>query len=419
MTIMSVIYILLVGVCLSSLARNGVISLLLRRARQHVVSPQDLTVDKHLCMILRVYQEEAMIEAAIHYVAQCVEGMRNVSVIVVGTARERDQHGRNPTLELAKAAAVHLPRFEVIEAENKVGGTHAHQTNWALRAIKTPPSATWIFTLDIDSRFSTAGLYATIDAINAGMPIIQQHALFILNFPSLPFSQRAHALYQSCWTIRHEMKRIYLSNKTKLSVAHVTGHGLCINLEKLHEYGDFPEETPFEDINLGFYLVASKEIIHSLPVFELGDTPPSLGAGLRQEYSWSYAAMMYPWYLANYRRRLPERFSRNRIRSITMTAMGVWSYLRWLAGSWFSIALVIAAVSGNTLAIACCLAVALEYFQCVAFISRYDKLSPADSVMSPLYLIVGIARRSAPADLAFVHWITRGSVLKLKTPHSS
>jgi hypothetical protein len=400
-----------------SVITNIIVFIILRRFNLYVGTDVALKDDRYLVFVLRVLREETIVAQSIDYIARCVDGVKNVSVIIVGTERERNDLGLNPTLERARAAIANLSQFMVVEAPAGRNGTHAHQTNYALRFINTNSHNTWTFTLDIDSQFGRRALYAAVEAINADVDIIQQHALFLSNYQRLSTLHRAHAIYQSAWTIRHEMKRVYLNLSIGISLAHVVGHGLCIRLSKLCEYGGFPEETPFEDINLGFYLISSGETIHSLPVFELGDNPVTLRDGFRQEYSWSYAAMLYFRYLRHFRSKCPTKFSEHRSRALVLASVGTWTYIRWLIGSWFSVLLLGFAILGDWVAIATVAAVSCEYTQCALRFHSLRLLTNIELALSPFYVLLGILRRSIPADKAFIDWMAFRTVTKHKTPH--
>jgi hypothetical protein len=413
---LGIAFIILIGFFSFSVASNILIWLSLKPLYQHEDRKTSLQADRHLVLVLRVYQETKNIEKAIKYIAASIGGFSNVCVIVVGTERERE-NGGNPTLSQASRLTSGLPNWRIVEAPLKLNGTHAHQTNFATKLVETDPHRTWVLTLDIDSEFGRDGLHAFIEQINDGEKIIQQHALFTSNFTRICWLQKAHAIVQSAWTIRHEMKRAFLNRKGNISVAHVVGHGLCINLTTLSDYGGFPEDTAFEDINLGFYLVSSGGRINSLPVLEIGDTPSTAIAGLRQEYSWSYAAMLYPAYFLHYRRKFPGRFRTNKIRALVFSGMGVWSYVRWLIGSWFALWLIYTAVNGNLLALACIISIAAEYTQAVFVMMRFGNVSWSAFVLAPVLVLVGIVRRSLPADMAWLDWLRKGAITKLKTPH--
>lgn len=68
---------------------------------------------------LRLYEEENNIETTISYIDNAISNSPNISVIIVGTARERNAIGENPTLLTASRAISHLKNFLVVEAPVK------------------------------------------------------------------------------------------------------------------------------------------------------------------------------------------------------------------------------------------------------------------------------------------------------------
>lgn len=400
-----------------SMANNIAIWVILRSFDIASNRTSHLSEDRHLVLILKVFEETTLIKDTVHYIAQQIEGLERVSAIIVGTAKERGNNNLNPTLELARCITNARHNFMVVEAPVEFT-SHAGQNNYALEFIKSPPDKTWIFTLDIDSRFTQQGLCALMKEINQGTQIIQQSALFLTNFESLGFLQKAHALYQSRWTVAHEIKRIQLHNLTKLSIAHVVGHGLCINLSLLKDFGNFPLETMMEDINLGFYLVCAGQQIKALNVFELADNPASLIDGLRQEYVWSFGAMFYPLYLKHYINKFPDHWKQNYARLLFITGHGVITYIAWLFGSWILVYCIVLGLLGNLLAKVYIALYLFEFIQCAYYFWKSGYFSVLNLILAPLYGLIGALRRSIGADFAMLHLLSRRQIIKFKTSHS-
>lgn len=400
-----------------SLVNNLAIFCILRRFSAALIRNTQLEDEKHLVLILKVFQENELIESTVNYIAKEIEELNNISVIIVGTARERNHSGINLTLVLAENAASELKDFHIIEAPSD-NGYHASQNNYALKTIKTPPDQTWILTLDIDSRFSRKGLIGMIENINDGKTVIQQSCLFLSNFRELGILQKGHAIYQSRWTIAHEIKRITFHNKTFVNVAHVVGHGLCIQLATLTKYGGFPEQVVAEDIALGFLLVADRKTITSLSVFEVGDCPNTLADGLRQEYVWSHGAMEYPLYLSLLIRDYPQIWNRNKFRCLAIVTQGVVSYIGWLTCSWIILMTIIGCVHGFVLALVYLFFYSCEFVQCSWYFYSLRLIPIKYFFLSPVIGLLGSLRRSIGADYGFILKLAGRSPYKYKTHHT-
>jgi hypothetical protein len=377
-----------------------------------------LVPDLYLVIVLKVFEETETIADSVHRIRSEIEGCRNVSVIIVGTIRERDVNGINGTLKIAFEACREDKRFLICESPY-MDGSHARQNNYAISQIKTTPHNTWILTMDIDSHFGATGLSEMTCGINAGTLIMQQSTLFLSNFKAPPLSQQAHAIYQSRWTITHEIKRILLHNLTHLSIAHVVGHGLCVNMAKLQEYGGFPEESSIEDVHLGFYFVLGKEYIQSLRSLEIAESPPDLNSGLKQEYVWSFGALSYPLYLKTYLKRFSLRSWSDSFRATLLILEGVTSYIAWSFMSWIILYLSWHAIAGSILSATILGLYYLEFFQCIVFFWIMRLVPPSTFFFSPLLFLLSTLRRSLPANLAAVHLILRRPFVKFKTPHHS
>lgn len=375
-----------------------------------------LTNGKHLVFILKVFNEVPTIADTCEYLLGLCRGRSNIKVIIVGTFRERDMQGRNPTLDIARRETKGCDFISIIECPYE--GSHAVQNNYGLSFIKSDPSLTWVMTLDVDSRTGSVGLDQAIEQINNDRIVIQQSTAFLSNYERLSHLQKGHALYQSRWTIAHEMKRIMMHNCCGLSVAHVVGHGLCINLRTLNELGNFPEDTPFEDIHLGFYISTKGIPIVPLRSLELGDTPVRVMDGLRQEFSWSVGAMNYPRYVFRYLRQFPVTQPLEYFRIFGLATHGFIGYLGWLISSWVLLGTTYLAVQGMQLASLFLFLYVFEYLQCIRYFYQRGWLKLSDAVVSPFYFAFGFYRRSFPANACLAVWLAKKKVSKYKTRHN-
>lgn len=366
-------------------------------------SPSQLSWDKKLFIVVKVFKEEENISNTIAYLQELLKPYTNVFVIIAGTVRERNEDGLNLTLEVAKKQIENLQNFEISETLFEEG-YQAEQLNYAIRKIAGDKEKIWILTMDIDSKFSPKGLNSIILEINNGARIIQQSALFFQNFQSLPLLQKSHAFYQSRWTISHEFKRYILYDLTNFNISHVVGHGLCINLEELSFFGYFPTETIIEDINLGFYIISFGRKIKVVNVLEDADNPFTFKDGLRQEYLWSFGAMLYPKYWLFFLKKFSNAGFINKIRAFWCMLQGVLFYFIWLTSSWILLYIIIMKI--NTFLGCSILGIyILESYLCGLLFMRSKAIDIYSFVLSPIYLIIGGIRRSFPADFAFIKTI--------------
>jgi len=379
---------------------------------------RQLKPDRHLIFVLPVFQEIQLIETAIAYVARLINGFHNVDVYIVGNSREKNQYGQNPTLEIAKNMTRNRTDFHILELDT-TSGVMAHQINYAVSQIVqsgAKTTETWVHILNIDSRLSEDGLNAIVTCINRGDRIIQQSAVFLSNFRSLGLIQKGVALYQSRWTISHEIKRLWLHGISSYLLALVVGHGLCINLAKLLEYGNLPEDTLTEDLHFGYYVAASAEKITSLSILELADSPSRVSEIARQKYVWSFGPMLYPKYLLNYIRKFPAKWKLNYPRATLIMIQGVMSYINWLISSWLIAYFAYQSLESPATLIFLTLYL-LEYVQCAVFFYRNGYISLSDVLISPFIILASLLIHSLPADQAFVDMMLGHRIVKHKTAH--
>ncbi len=380
--------------------------------------PTVLNETRHLVLLLKVLREEATIESTLKYIHEQIFDIGNIICIVVGTAHERNDVGVNGTLLVAKQFVERFKgRLKVIEAP-ATGGTQAAQKNYGLLHLDTSAEKTWILTLDIDSRISRSAIFEVIENINRDVPVMQMGCLFLSNWARLSIFQRGHAIHQSRWTLAHELRRLFVHNKISSSIAHVVGHGFCIRRDILAKYGDFPKSLPIEDVHLGFYLVAHRQIIKVLSSLEVGDSPDNLLAGLRQEYVWSHGAADSIRYVLETRKRFPSIWKADRFRIAMLGIHGTIAYFFWLTKSWIIIAIIVLGLCGLSSAWLTLGCYAMEYWVCAYLYMQRSFISLADFAVSPLYGLIGASRNSLPADIAFVRQMLRIPITKFKTPHS-
>lgn len=373
--------------------------------------------DRRLVLMLPVLDEELVVRDAVRHLVEVTDGLGNIEVWVVGTARERGSRG-NPTLEAVTDLAAHN-RVRVVE-DPRPSGWMAHQLNYVIGELSSSANTerTWLLFVNVDTRMSRVALLSFVHLINRDVDIIQQSALFLANYDSLGFLARGFAIWQSRWTIAHELRRFAMHRRWKFALVHVVGHGLCISLTKLLSYKRLPEDTVTEDLHFGFYLAAHGEDMVSLPVLSLGDSPTSVRAALRQKYVWSFGPMLYPRYLLLLKRKFPAAWREVRVRGIILCAQGVVSFASWLLVSWTLLYLAwLSVAAGSVLAALVLISYLANYAQCIRFFKQegYVVGSPLSALTAAI--AAGLLH-SLPAALALFHLTLRTPIRKYKTPHA-
>lgn len=372
---------------------------------------------RRIVIILKVYREEGNIGAAIGHIQSVLHNFEHFSAIIVGTAKERTDGGDNLTLDAARRAVLPgSPRIKIIEAPGDQHANVAQQLNYAVASIDSDPTRTWILTMDVDTRFSLKGIREINSYVNRDEKIIQQSGLFLANYSELSFWQKGHAILQSRWTICHEVLRIHAHRHCRLVLAHVVGHGLCINISTLRLHHGFPAETFIEDIHLGFNLAGDGEAIRSCYTFDDSDNPKTLLAGLRQEYSWSYGAMLYPLYWHHYPH-YATLGDRRRIVPLIMMLQGIMLHVNWLCMSWVVVGLGVLAIRGSILALSVLGIYLIDYLACVILFVRLGKLRFSQIPQAMLATCTAILRRSLPADYALLRLLLGLHIGRFKTNH--
>lgn len=401
-----------------TLISNVATFLALRGLSPRSRSQSTLTPDRRVFFVLPVLSETAMIGETLLHLFDIVDSRNGVGLVIVGTSRERDNSLNNPTLAIASELSDGRSNVQILELETETGGM-AHQINFAvseLVATGLDISKTWIYILNIDSRLSATAVDAVLDLVNHNTPVIQQSALFLTNYRKIGWFERGVALCQSRWTISHEITRLWLHNRVRFHLAHVVGHGLCINISKLLEYGLLPTDKFAEDMHFGFYLAASAESIVPVGVLELADSPATMLGALRQKYVWSFGPMLYPKYLLDYVHRFPERWRANRLAAMLVALQGVLSYLSWLTSSWIILACLLAAADSPA-AMVFILLYLTEHMQCNIFFYRQGYIPLSDLLLSPIIVLIGILVHSFPADKALMDIVLKRNTTKYKTDH--
>lgn len=371
--------------------------------------------DYRLAIILPVFEEEARIGHTMSYLAEVLASSPILECIVVGTARERDETGSNRTLEAARASPT-ASLFTIVETADPEA-IKADQINFAAYGLRErhPAMKIWVLFVDIDSRFRTEALAEARHHFGPEHVAVQQHAVFLADYEKLPLLQKAHALYQSRWTISHEVKNNWLSYRTGYYVSHIVGHGAFIDLDTLVELGGFPTKSTTEDLHFGYYLVASGGRIRSLQTLEMAETPDTTKAAMLQQKAWAFGPLLYGRYRRAFARDLPLIFERNRLRSAAISFFGLMTFANWLF-LFPVLALVMGlAAAGQPYALAALLAYLSELILVSWFLAKRGWLTPTQAMAGPVLMLVHTPIRCVAAWRALVHVLQGKAVSRHKT----
>lgn len=360
----------------------------------------ELPDDIALAVVLPVFDEQDSVAASVDHITSLISA--ETRLYVVGNARERNTFGVNRTLEAASIASKNRHNVTILEYPF-LDGRRPHQVNYALDAIKSDSCATWVLMVDVDSRLSILGLSEIISAIRCGNTIIHQPALFLGNFSSLSFAQRGHAIYQSRWTLAHEIRRILTHNYTGCFISHVVGHGLCIQLDTLNALGRVPTDTVLEDLHLGFYAAALMKKVYVVRSFEIGDCPISWKEGFEQEFRWASGAQQYPLFCRHFLSRFRITRWSILLRAIIVAFHGVVSSAAWNLVTYIFFGALIAALCGDVPSLLFVVLYLCEFQQSAFWFYRIGLLKKKDVWLTPLYTVLELARHSLSANLALLN----------------
>lgn len=378
-----------------------------------------LRSDRTLLIVLPVYDETAALPATVYYLKQLLVQKANVRVLIVGTARERDGTGGNPTLNAAQRAIGTDDRFVTLE-DPRSAGRMAHQINYAVTScpdLDVDVKGAWLYIINVDSRLTHASLEELIYHINHDNEVIHQSAVFFSGFEKLNWICRGFSLWQSRWTISHELKRFAFHNRCSHWLMHIVGHGLCISWSVFVDYKLFPEDTPTEDLHFGFYLAASGKRVTVLRSLAIGDSPTTFMSAMRQKYVWAHGPMYYVAYLKAYRRRFPALWPTTKWRAQAITLQGLLSWADWMVVSWVIAWAAYRAALGSVAATVFIIAYFVEYYQTQRYFAR-SHLIPETPFWSALAATAAASIfHSLPANIAFIHRLAGVQPRQYKTPH--
>lgn len=303
-----------------------------------------------LCVLIPLLREQSVLPSLFARLIRLVEAHGEIELALVTTQREQlESSNQSPSTsnilrELMATYAGDRSRIHHFHfpGRNRVV---AEQLNYAIRCLAQsntlPNERLYIAVYNADSVIDEDTLGSLIARAKSGAPVVQQSALFLANVPKLlsdgQYLLAANGLFQSSWTIHHELPRYLLASGfvpltprwlCKHSLVHCVTHGLIIRLDVLLRIGGFPTSSiGGEDLALGFILRTYGYEIIPVEKLENADTPNHLRALLTQLSGWFLGGLGY----LSYWKVIPgpqRKYSQSVVR--TLTLLGVLAYFKWL-----------------------------------------------------------------------------------------
>ena len=216
-----------------------------------------------------------------------------------------------------------------------------YATDYIYQHAGVPIQQCYIAVYNADSLIGEDAISSMLALARQGMPVVQQSSLFLSNIPTLLAHNKlylaAHGLYQSCWTLRHEIPRYLIAARrfpwiprfvSQTVVCHCVSHGLLIRLDVLTKTGCFPSVAlGGEDLALGFVLRVIGYEIYPLRVLENAQTPGTFRILIHQLAGWFIATIGY----FQYRHLISRTVSHSlRFRIAAQSLQGIWVSAKWL-----------------------------------------------------------------------------------------
>ena len=302
-------------------------------------------------IVIPLLREQKIINQLYQRFVGLIKDSKEVSLVFITTEREiieNDNNEEGTTIEFLKE----LIKSSSEKVQNKIIHLHypenntvvAEQLNYAfefINARKEQNNTAFALIYNADSVIEDTSVVEMIKKAHENVDIVQQSSLFLWNTPRLlnehKFLLTCFALYQSSWTLQHELSR-YLFSKKRLqflpkrieenSLIHCVTHGLLIKPSLLANAGGFPV-TRFggEDLALGFVLKVMGYHIEPLTSLENTEIPNSYKVLFKQLAGWYLGTLGY-FVFWNF---VPANVIRERFFSLfTVTLLGIYDSMKWL-----------------------------------------------------------------------------------------
>lgn len=314
-------------------------------AEDKVFDAQDVSV----FIIVPLLREQSRLARLFERMHLILHECESITFVLVTTERENMEFGdgKEPTSSLVRDMIARSSHADRILHRHYPHNNRllAEQLNFAVDEVKRLFNSGTGFLLfafyNADSHYSIAAINYCISLATGSRNVVQQSSFFLRNFNNLiaarSYVAAADAVYQSRWTIQHELPRLLTSAIpstdwryffTRYSFANCVGHGLFIGSNLLDEVGGIPEpRVGLEDSALGFILRGRGFPILPCPHLEDSDAANSISTLFRQKRSW----ILGPLGALEYRRMaLPCCIDSRQLRALNLlVAQSLWNGIKW------------------------------------------------------------------------------------------
>jgi len=355
-----------------------------------IVQVGDAEHSRKIVVVIPAMSESERLPGTIQHFTKSMKPWHSGDIIICTTAREPFAPGSGKsTYDLVKGMIDANPQQSLhLVHDPRSAGSMAHQINFAVaemrrRGVINAEDYIAIYNADSRPHPETMKWVQSRLADQYTFDVFQQSALFLRNFDNLKgILAKANALYQSYWTLSHEIPRLLNQSqggwlRKRFANAHCVGHGLFIRVGFFQAMGGMPEDTLTEDLNFGFRVRAMGKSIAPVPYLESADAPLTYVSAYRQKKIWFWGPMLYPYYLLQHlRAHRPKK-----LRATIIALQGWISAWRWvMAGPVVALVIGLALISGSSLNLTLTLAVVMLFCisapMCVSIATRSDPYIP-------------------------------------------
>ncbi len=218
----------------------------------------------------------------------------------------------------------------------KKKGNMASQLNFVVKNIEDDNAFIVVYNADSRPATNTLTNFYHLLSRHPEAKVFQQSATFLKNFTNLNIFLKTQAIWQTRWTLAHEMPRLIRQSSSKSQAirtyanVNCVGHGLFIKLAELKKIGLFSEKMMNEDTFLAYLLRSRGLNIYPIPGLELSDSPTTIKSLWKQKYVWYWGPMQYPKYLLYVLKNCKDLGIRNMYIPIILFIQGMISATAWI-----------------------------------------------------------------------------------------
>lgn len=269
-------------------------------------------VKKEVVVLIPALDEVKRLPETINYFLKKFIDL-DLKILVITTEKEYKINNKKSlnTVSLVKDISQKNPR--VIHCHYPLtSGKMAHQLNYGIKKLAEEKnisnSLLALYNADSRPHRDTFSWVFKIIYKNGNLKVFQQYGDYTKNLSDFRgFFRKAIlgsvALQQTQWSIGAEifrtLKQFKKENRKNIFSAnynHCIGHGLIFTKDIFDKVGGFSEESYNEDAIFGLKLSYLKETITPIPMFDLSDTPDSVGSLIKQRASWYFGPMQAFYY---------------------------------------------------------------------------------------------------------------------------